>query len=269
MGPHTVKAASGPVQWSWRQGGARGVVPGHFQGIWLTFYSPSGLLSGLPADTVIASMGDGGTMTAGMVDQDRRVRRGPALQWDNESVLARGVPLAPGVADTTGAWVNVVYTAWQLMADGGRTRWTETETIPRARSGAKRDARQGVTGPGAVRVVRVHTAHRPARQAAVDDAAASTGRREPQWSCRWPVRPHRRDHCMNPAKHAAGDCVHEDRLIPGYVKGPQDKPLRASSTVPLPPVPGGSGCTLPGPDVSSARWGSRRIPRCRRRRPIR
>ncbi|WP_327391146.1 hypothetical protein OG728_37675 [Streptomyces microflavus] len=38
---------------------------------------------------------------------------------------------------------------------------------------------------------------------------------------------------MNPARHAEGDCRHEDRLIPGYVKGPKDKPLRVSDTVNL------------------------------------
>jgi hypothetical protein len=75
--------------------------------------------------------------------------------------------------------------------------------------------------------------HRPSPAAAVQDAAASTGRRAPQWSCRWPVRPHRRDHCMNPHRHAEGDCTHEDRIIPAVVKGPADKPLRLRETVNL------------------------------------
>ncbi|WP_187767613.1 hypothetical protein [Streptomyces cacaoi] len=38
---------------------------------------------------------------------------------------------------------------------------------------------------------------------------------------------------MNPARHAEGDCQHEERLIPGYVKGPEDKPLRVRETVHL------------------------------------
>lgn len=108
--------------------------------------------------------------------------------------MARGAPLEPGVADTTGAWANVVYTAWQLMNTDGRARWIETAQIPRAWAGAKRDARLEITDLGAVRVVRVHSAHHPPRQAGADDAAASIGRREPQWSCHWPLRPHRRDH---------------------------------------------------------------------------
>jgi hypothetical protein len=98
------------------------------------------------------------------------------------------------------------------MAQQGRTRWAELEEIPRARSGIKRDARQGIADTGTVRVVDVHQEHRPPRRAAEEDAAASTGRREPAWSCRWPVRPHRRSHCMHPAAHQAGDCQHEDRI---------------------------------------------------------
>ncbi|MGQ4517352.1 hypothetical protein [Streptomyces sp. DW26H14] len=232
--PHDVQLDHGTVRWTFnRLGAASRTIPSYFRGIWLTFHSPRGLFSGLPADTVIGSMADGTVMTAGMMDSPDNAVRGPALNWDNESILAEGAPFEPAAPDSTGAWANVVYTAWQLMAASGTTRWTETEEIPRPRAGAKRDARQGITGPGTVKVVRVHTARRPSPQAAAQDAAASTGRREPQWSCRWPVRPHRRDHCMNPGKHAAGECAHEDRLIPGYVKGPQDKPLRTGSTVHL------------------------------------
>lgn len=94
------------------------------------------------------------------------------------------------------------------MGAGGGTRWAEVEEIPRERAGRKRDTRQGITGPSTVRVVNVHTAHRPPREAADADAAASTGRREPSWSCRWPVRPYRRSTCLNPHGHAAGDCQH-------------------------------------------------------------
>lgn len=65
------------------------------------------------------------------------------------------------------------------------------------------------------------------------DAQASTGRREPQWTCRWPVRPYRRYSCLNPRAHEAGDCEHEDRIVPGHIKGPADMPLRIGETVNL------------------------------------
>ncbi|GAA3015372.1 hypothetical protein [Streptomyces fulvorobeus] len=229
--PDAVQLDQGAIRWFWNRLG-HGVtgIPRTYRGLWLTFYSPSGLFSGLAPDTILGTMGDGSAMTAGMITSQRRQA---ALNWDNETLLTEGAPFAQARPDTTDAWTHVLYTAWQLMADTGRTRWTETQQIPRPRAGAKRDARQGVTAPATVHVVNVHTTRRPPRQRAAEDAVASTGRREPQWSCRWPVSPHRRDHCMNPARHAEGDCRHEDRLIPGYVKGPEDKPLKVSDTVHL------------------------------------
>ncbi|MFB6908029.1 hypothetical protein ACFCWB_27525 [Streptomyces bacillaris] len=209
-----VDQGTGDVRWFWKRPG-HGVtgIPRAFRGMWLTFYSPSGLFSNLDPDTVLGTLPDGTPLTAGLTST---IRTGaPALNWDNETILAEGIGFEAARPDTTDMWTHVLYTAWQLMADQGRTRWTETQEIPRPRAGAKRDARQGVTGSSTVHVVNVHTAHRPPRQRAAEDAAGSTGRREPQWSCRWPVGPHRRDHCMNPALHAEGNCRHEDRLIPG------------------------------------------------------
>ncbi|MCX4524045.1 hypothetical protein OHA69_41375 [Streptomyces anulatus] len=232
--PDAIEVDQGTVRWSWKRPG-HGVttIPRVYRGLWLTFYTPSGSFSRLAPDTVVGTTPEGTPLTAGQVTRLTGQVSAPALSWDNEVLLAEGVPFAEARPDTTDAWTHVLYTAWQLMAEGGRTRWTETEEIPRPRAGAKRDARQGVTAPATVHVVNVHTTRRPPRQRAAEDAAASTGRREPQWSCRWPVSPHRRDHCMNPARHAEGDCRHEDRLIPGYVKGPEDKPLRISDTVHL------------------------------------
>jgi hypothetical protein len=147
--------------------------------------------------------------------------------------MPEGAPFDPPEVDTTAQWSNVLYTAWQLMSQDGRTRWTDVEEIPRDRSGRKRDGRAGIDGPGGVRVIRVHSAHRPPAAAAEQDAEHSSGRRAPQWSCRWPVRPHRRSHCMDPAAHQGGGCRHEDRIIPGYVKGPAGAPLRTGATVHL------------------------------------
>jgi hypothetical protein len=39
--------------------------------------------------------------------------------------------------------------------------------------------------------------------------------------------------CLNPRKHQAGDCEHEDRIIPFHIKGPEDMPFRAPETVTL------------------------------------
>ncbi|MCW5254713.1 hypothetical protein, partial [Streptomyces sp. SHP 1-2] len=232
-GPGEISLDRGEVRWLHRGAGTTGgVIPADWSGVWITFYSPRGLFSGLPPETVIGTMADGMVMTAGMIDGNRGAH-GPALGWDNEMLLREGAPFGPPVPDTTDRWAHVLYTAWQLMGQQGKNRWAEVEEIPRARPGAKRDRRQGVTGSSAVKVVRVHAAHRPPPQAAQDDAQASTGRREPQWSCRWPVRPYRRSTCLNPRAHADGACRHEDRIVAGHIKGPEGAPLRTGQTVHL------------------------------------
>lgn len=230
--PGEVELDQGRVRWAFRGQGQEGFIPDDFRGVWITFYSPRGLFSGLAPDTVIGTMRDGMVMTAGQIDAHREAR-GPALQWDNEMLLREGAPFGPPPPDTTQTWAQVLYTAWQLMSQTGQTRWAEVEEVPRARAGAKRDRRQGITGSSAVRIVRVHATQRPASQAAHQDAQASTGRREPQWSCRWPVRPYRRNTCLNPRAHADGSCRHEDRIVPGHIKGPEGAPLRTGSTVHL------------------------------------
>ncbi|MEV7561547.1 hypothetical protein [Streptomyces sp. NPDC089795] len=209
------------------------VVPPGTRGIWVTYYSPRGLFSGLPPETVVGTMRDGSVMTAGMIEAERHTVPGGPLAWDNEVLLFEGATFEAARPDTTDVWNHILYTAWQLMTSAGGTRWAEVEEIPRDRPGRKRDARQGITGLSGVRVVGVHTAQRPPREAADSDAAASTGRREPSWSCRWPVRPYRRSTCLNPAGHAAGDCQHEDRIVPGHIKGPARAPLRTGTTVHL------------------------------------
>lgn len=230
--PGAVQLDRGAVQWRWHGQGGTGIVPPDFEGVWLTFYSPRGLFSGLAPDTVIGTLRDGSTMTAGMIDQHREAAGAP-LGWDNEMLLRTGAKFGPPAPDTTQQWAHVLYTAWQLMDHTGRTRWADVEELPRDRAGRKRDARQGITGPGAVRVVRVHTAHRPAPHAVQEDAEQSSGRRAPQWSCRWPVRPYRRNTCLNPGAHSDGRCEHEDRIVPGHIKGPAGKPLRTGETVHL------------------------------------
>lgn len=237
--PREVDLTDGPgggyldaVRWLYKGQDQAGIIPPDWHGVWVTFWSPRGMFSGLAPDTVLGTMPDGTVMTAGQVD--RHVSsKGPALGWDNEMLLREGAPFSPPVPDTTASWAHVLYTAWQLMAQDGTQQWTEQEQLHRRRSGQKRDARQGITGSSAVRIVRVHPGRRPAPQAAREDADASTGRREPQWSCRWPVRPYRRNTCLNPRAHADGSCRHEDRIVPGHIKGPEGAPLRTGSTVHL------------------------------------
>ncbi|MFG3072164.1 hypothetical protein [[Kitasatospora] papulosa] len=238
--PEAVRLDRGSVRWGFQGQGLASVIPPGYSGIWLTFWSPRGLFSGLAPDTVIGTLRDGSVMTAGQIDAHRETG-GTPLQWDNEMLLTPGAKFGPPEPDTTAQWAHVLYTAWQLMSQSGKSRWAEVEEVPRPRAGAKRDARQSITGSSAVRVVRVHSAHRPTPQAAQDDAQGSTGRREPQWSCRWPVRPYRRSTCLNPAAHAEDGCEHEDRLVRGHIKGPEGAPLRTGDTVHLwdsQPVPG-------------------------------
>ncbi|MGW0917293.1 hypothetical protein ACWD1Z_37250 [Streptomyces sp. NPDC002784] len=206
-------------------------IPQHFEGVWLTFYALAGsAIDALAPDTVIGSLPGGAPMTAAVIQS--YPRRAP-LNWENETVLAFGKTFGELTPSITRHWSQVVYTAWQLMSQTGKIQLTEVEEVPRDRAGRKRDRRDGITGPSEVRIVNVHTAHRPSRAAAEQDATASTGRRAPQWSCRWPVRPYRRNTCLNPRAHADGACEHEDRVVPAHIKGPVDKPLKVGETVNL------------------------------------
>ena len=222
------------VRWLYKSGGRNGLIPDSFRGIWVTFYSPRGLFSGLAPDTVIGSMADGTPMTARHIDS-RRAQGGPVLGWDNEMVMKEGGKFEAPQPDTNASWAIAVYTAWQLMTQVTKTdaRWIDTEDVPRSRSGVKRDAHQGIRDTSGVQILRVHSSHRPARSAADRDAAASTGRREPNWTHRWPVEPYRRDTCLNTRAHADGRCTHEDRIVPGHIKGPDGLPLKVRETVRL------------------------------------
>ncbi|MER7817415.1 hypothetical protein [Streptomyces sp. NPDC096153] len=231
--PEDVNVEGAPVTWGHITSDGYAPIPPGTRGIWVTYYSPRGLFSGLPPETVLGTMRDGSVMTAGLIEAEQQAVPGGPLNWDNEVLLTDGAEFETARPDTTDVWSHTLYTAWQLMTATSGTRWADVEEIPRERAGRKRDARQGITGPSAVRVVNVHTAHRPPREAAAADAAASSGRREPSWSCRWPVRPYRRSTCLNPRGHAAGECQHEDRIVPGHIKGPQGAPLRTGTTVHL------------------------------------
>ncbi|MFF4291019.1 hypothetical protein ACFY0R_37850 [Streptomyces sp. NPDC001633] len=229
--PRDVSLDRGRVRWLANSSEGPLVIPDAYRGVWLTFYTPDDAsgYAAMDPGAVVALGPDGTPTTAGELAQAPRTA---PLGWDNELVLAYGAAFEEPKPDTCDQWAQTVYTAWQLMSQGG-SRLVDSETVPRPRAGRKRDAREGVTGSSDVRIVNVHSAHRPTRAAAEQDAAASSGRRAPQYSCRWPVRPHRRDHCMNPRAHADNGCEHEERIIPPHIKGPEGKPLRVRETVNL------------------------------------
>jgi hypothetical protein len=205
-------------------------IPDHLQCVWLTFYAAGAAgFDALAPDAVVGAGPGGVAITAGQVAARRRPN---PLNWDNEMILVFDSPFGEPRPDTTKEWAQVVYTAWQLMTQQGQPL-TDIEELHRDRAGHKRDTRAGITGPTGVRIVHVHSAHRPSKAATEQDAASSTGRRAPQWSCRWPVKPYRRNTCLNPRAHADGGCDHEDRIVAFHVKGPADKPLKITETVHL------------------------------------
>lgn len=206
-------------------------VPPGCEWIWLTFYTTGGSGWGmLPADTVINNFG-GVAITAGYLAKLDAQDSRPRLLWETELLLEVEKPLPTAQPDSPEQWAHVVYTAWQLMSQTGNAQLTEVESVARQRHGRKRDQRARITNAGTVQLVRVHTRHRPSTQASAEDAAASDGRQAPQWTCRWPVRPYRRNTCLNTHAHAEGGCEHEERIVPGHIKGPADQPLKVGPRV--------------------------------------
>lgn len=224
-------SGGGRISWLYKAGGQSRLIPDTFTGLWVTFYSPRGSFSALAPGTLVGKLADGSAMTAGQVETHRKTS-GPVLGWDNEMIMRAGGKFDEPQPDTNASWAIALYTAWQLMAQKGG-EWTETETLTRSKTGVKRDAWTGITASSDVELVDVHRKKRPSRSAAAQDAASSTGRREPHFSCRFPVDPYRRNTCLNTHAHADGGCVHEDRIVPGHIKGPEGAPLRVRDRVNL------------------------------------
>ncbi|WNV90255.1 hypothetical protein [Umezawaea sp. Da 62-37] len=236
--------APGKIKWSPRTPEGAAPLTPEFDGIWLTFWTTGSKgWDSLPLDLPLAvDKHSGGTLTAVDLVAREAFAGFARLQTYDELVLRFDQPLPDPDPDNGSQWAHVVYTAWQLMGQTGNAQLTESETVPRPRHGHRRDKRANIVGPGAVQLVRVHTRHRPSAQASAEDTAASHGRRAPQWTRRWPVRPYRRNTCLNPRAHAEGGCEHEERVVPAHIKGPADKPLVTSDRVhiwdtPPPPPP--------------------------------
>lgn len=244
--PSDLELDRAPVKIRWTPRTPQGAAPltPEFDGVWLTFWTTGSKgWDSLPLDRPLAiDKHNGRTLTA-MDLVAREAHAGFAqLQTYDELVLRFDQPLPRPDPDNGSQWAHVVYTAWQLMGQTGNAQLTETETLPRPRHGRKRDKRADILRPGTVQLVRVHTRHRPPAQASTEDTAASHGRRAPQWTRRWPVRPYRRNTCLNPRTHADGGCEHEERVVPAHIKGPPDKPLVTTDRVhiwdtPPPPQP--------------------------------
>jgi hypothetical protein len=219
----------------WRPRTPQGAVPlrGDVEGIWLTFWTTGTKnWERFPPDQPLAiDKQTGKTITAADLATRETVRKVPRLRSHGAVLLRFGQPLPQSDPDDASQWVHVVYTSWQLMGQAGSAQLTETEVVPRRRHGLRRDERAHIVGPGAVQLVRVHTRHRPSAEASAEDTATSDGRRAPQWTRRWPVRPYRRNTCLNSHAHAAGGCEHEERIVPAHTKGPADKPLITSNRV--------------------------------------
>jgi hypothetical protein len=233
--PASYKVSGHDVLWYSNSLGGIRQIPRDFNGVWFTFYCSSWDKFGeLDPDEPISRQDDGTILTAAdMAAGDRTGHGVPQLGWDNEMVVPWGADLSePPVPDTTAGWLHVVYTAWQLITQkGGKNPVVEVEEIQPDRAHRRRDAREGITSPSAVRIVRVHSALRPSHQAYEQDTAQWSGRREASHSYRWPVKPHRRSVCHNTRGHADGDCEHFDTIIGWHVNGPRDKPLRLDNRV--------------------------------------
>lgn len=236
--------APGAIRWTLRTPAGTAPMKPEFEGVWLTIWTTGrkGWEALAPDLPVAIARHDGTTISAGDMIAREADMGTSLLHIYGEVLLPFGQPLPPPDPEDASRWAPVVYTAWQLMAQTGNAQLTETETLPRRRPGLKRDRRAQIAGPGTVHLVRVHTRHRPSAQASAEDTAASDGRRAPQWTRRWPVRPYRRNTCLNPGAHSEGGCEHEERIVPAHIKGPADKPLVATDRVhiwdtPPPPPP--------------------------------
>ncbi|WP_330351861.1 hypothetical protein [Streptomyces sp. NBC_00582] len=203
--------------------GRRLIAPGR-QGIWLTFYTAGRIYDTLDPDALLP-LDEHSAVRAG--DIAEFYRRQPELMWDNETVLLKGdrFPDSSTPLGTTGAWAQIVYTAWQLMAQEGKHAWTEKEVVHRDRAGRKRDRREGLS-EGDVNVVRLLPRHRPSPDAVQKDQQASEPRRAPSTAFRWEVAPYRSpNRCLNTRAHPDG-CAHAERIIAGHHNGPKGMPVR-------------------------------------------
>jgi hypothetical protein len=126
----------------------------------------------------------------------------PDLNWDNEVILSynasditlggNGAPVDPAdhtlVSEATVDWLQTVRAAWLMMKPKASKPVTEVTEQPLSRTTRKRLERDGYSGDAIepVRVVNIHTLHRPRRgpqQSSADDDAR-------KWKVKTLVYPH-------------------------------------------------------------------------------
>ncbi|MFD9484129.1 hypothetical protein ACFWBX_09005 [Streptomyces sp. NPDC059991] len=237
-----------PLTWL-RNSEQHGLVPiaPDLQGIWMTFYAARvndthGLSPNAPA--AVGSHGEVVTVREAAQAEAVFARSNPhlfgPLIWHNELLLPSGETFSEHPPPNSAQeWASIVYTVWQIMQQTGAQQLVEVRDVaepPAARkktkAKAKQRGQQAVVGDGVVRVVDLAAPHRPAANDTQADAAASDGRSKVQWTCRWPVPPHRRRTCTNPYLHhrlkddSEEHHTHREDVIPFKIKGPKDKPLR-------------------------------------------
>lgn len=169
-------------------------------GVWMSFYAPSGLFSD------------------GMIDEEtaRRARAMlPPLTVDNEAALSwrpDGEPVDKHLLHSgetgTIAWARLLFAIFQLAA---QTNLAETAQERTPRPERRRTERAGLPGRD-VRIIRLR------RNAAASSGGGQEGASR-EWRHRWIVRGHWRNHWYPSLSD------HRPTWIAPYPKGPADAPL--------------------------------------------
>lgn len=187
-------------------------------GVWFTYYSPTDF----PGMERLAR--EQGQRIDGRFRSRLRQSMGP-LTWDNECAVPYGISkrfrFSPGdshygAADMSSPWFQTICSTWLLMNQPGVT---EIESVHRSHASGQADRLEGLsTGP--VRIIHLR------RLLEHHDAPGS----EPasrEYTCRWLVRGHWRSQWF-PKRQ-----VHRPVWIAPHIKGPDDKPFRATDVVTL------------------------------------
>jgi hypothetical protein len=212
--------------------------------IWFTFYTaqmdPFEVYD--PEEWIWAEQA-AGVLPAGPLGQSQRAQaKVQPLLWDTEVAVREEEIPDPGEsgAGRNGTLMQVVYTAWQLI-EQQRGKQLEVKPItveaPRESNAAKRkkkrrgEASAPPARPDRVNVVRIAPRSATGSKKDPDQRERNEYGHLIDHDHQWPVTGHKRDHCMSPHRHAAGECTHEEKIIMEHFAGPWDKPVRLGKTV--------------------------------------
>jgi len=132
--------------------------------------------------------------------------------WREKPRLQDLGPLEPHRQEIESSHVNMCRCAAAFLAFIAQPL-AVTQRIEVSRSTRKRLQHTGLTLEPLVKVITLRRREYSTRP----------GSRPVDWSCRWVVRPHWRNQYY-PSRKA-----HKPKLIPSYIKGPEDKPLKKPS----------------------------------------